>query len=183
MEEFSNTLVEGSVEIYNEFSLQHELGIYLRTKYPDKTVRFEKNVTGLFRKNSIFIKKEIDIIVCAKNSPQYELALELKFPTNGQYPEQIFQFCKDIKFAEQLVNSGFRQAAAVFFAQDKLFYSGGKKDGIYAYFRGTTPISGSIQKPTGNVGMEITLSGSYSICWNAIFERVMTRTAGRLSGF
>lgn len=34
-------------------------------------------------------------------------AIEIKFPTNGQYPEQMFIFCKDIKFLEELKNNDF----------------------------------------------------------------------------
>ena len=33
-----------SIEIYNEFSLQHELGILLRNKINNKKVQFERNV-------------------------------------------------------------------------------------------------------------------------------------------
>jgi len=33
-----------SIEIYNEFSLQHELGIFLREKLPDYRIQFERNV-------------------------------------------------------------------------------------------------------------------------------------------
>jgi len=34
---------EGSVDIYNEFSLQHELGIFLREELSDYKVQFERN--------------------------------------------------------------------------------------------------------------------------------------------
>ena len=33
------------VEIYNEFSLQHEMGIYLRSVLSDYKVQFERNVS------------------------------------------------------------------------------------------------------------------------------------------
>ncbi len=37
-------------------------------------------------------------------------ALELKYPRNGQVPESMFSFCKDIAFLEQLGLSGFQSA-------------------------------------------------------------------------
>jgi hypothetical protein len=51
-----------SIEIYNEFSLQHELGIFLREKLPDYRIQFERNVS-YFLINSKTIKKEIDISI------------------------------------------------------------------------------------------------------------------------
>lgn len=55
----------------------------------------------------------------------------LKFPRNGQVPESIFSFCKDIAYWEQLSNSGLKHAVA----DDSLFYSG-NVDGTYGLFRG-----------------------------------------------
>jgi hypothetical protein len=43
--EFVETIRSGQTEIYNEFSLQHELGIFLRQKIPASKVQFELNVT------------------------------------------------------------------------------------------------------------------------------------------
>ena len=68
-----------------------------------------------------------------KPIPHY--AIELKYPRNGQHPEQMFSFCKDITFAEELVEAGSRHAAVIIFADDPLFYRG-RSNGIYGYFRG-----------------------------------------------
>jgi len=46
--EFVETIRSGQTEIYNEFSLQHELGIFLRQKIPASKVQFERNVTHFF---------------------------------------------------------------------------------------------------------------------------------------
>ena len=49
------------IEIYNEFSLQHELGIFLREKYKGSKIQFERNVSYFdldksnFKKN--FVKR------------------------------------------------------------------------------------------------------------------------------
>lgn len=49
-----------SIEIYNEFSLQHELGIFLREKLPDYRIQFERNVS-YFTPDNKTIKKEVDM--------------------------------------------------------------------------------------------------------------------------
>lgn len=43
--EFARTVTSGAIEIYNEFSLQHELGIFLRMELPGRKVQFERNVS------------------------------------------------------------------------------------------------------------------------------------------
>ena len=41
--EFMDMVEIGEIEVYNEFSLQHELGIYLRNRLEDYKVQFERN--------------------------------------------------------------------------------------------------------------------------------------------
>lgn len=154
------------IEIYNEFSLQHELGITLRADFPEMKVQFERNVAFFFPSGE-FIKKEIDISVFLPDKSELIYAIELKFPRNGQYPEQMFSFCKDILFAEQLRKAGFKHAFSVIFADDPLFYSG-KDDGIYRYFRNGEELSGTIVRPTGNRDERIELNGIYHIQWNEV---------------
>ncbi|MBR5983161.1 MAG: hypothetical protein IK025_05520 [Bacteroidales bacterium] len=52
-------------DVYNEFSLQHELGIYLRKKLPaNYKVQFERNVDEVFGKGVVkSVKKEMDIYI------------------------------------------------------------------------------------------------------------------------
>lgn len=59
---------------------------------------------------------------------------KLKYPRNGQYPEQMYSFCKDILFIEQLKQAGFARTLLIIFADDPLFYNG-YGGGIYDYFR------------------------------------------------
>ena len=57
-------------DIYNEFSLQHELGIYLREQLGEKyKVQFERNAKKLWGKfkNEDWQKTEMDIFVYKKN--------------------------------------------------------------------------------------------------------------------
>ena len=158
--EFLDTVKEGKVEIYNEFSLQHELGIFLRERLSNYKVQFERNTKFFGIRGTI--KHEIDIVIyneCEK------YAIELKYPLNGQYPEQMYSFIKDICFMEQLRSAGFDGTYAVTLVNDKNFYSGQKRDGIYSFFRENNVITGPIEKPTGKKDEIVTLNGEYIIQW------------------
>lgn len=157
-------VASGQIEIYNEFSLQHELGIYLRTQWPEYRVQFERNVSYFGFAKESFTKREMDIAIFSPDRSTLHYAIELKFPRSGQYPEQMFSFCKDIVFAEELHAAGFKQAAFIAVADDPLFYQG-TSDGIYAYFRGQRVITGPVKKPTGAKDDEITVRGSHNIRW------------------
>ncbi len=161
----------GQVEIYNEFSLQHEIGIFLRTALPQTKVRFERNVNDLFGSKVGFSKREIDIVALSPERRAPTHAIELKFPRNGQHPEQMFSFCKDIAFVEELHEAGCAQAALIIFADDKLFYRGAC-EGIYGYFRGRRPLSGQIQKPTGMKDSSVLVRGSYTVNWIPIIDEL-----------
>lgn len=102
LEEFVDLIRNEEVEVYNEFSLQHELGIFLRAKLTGNKVQFERNVK--FFGITGTVKHEIDIVIYNENE---KYAIELKYPLNGQYPEQMYSFVKDIKFMEQLKEAGF----------------------------------------------------------------------------
>jgi hypothetical protein len=131
-------------------------------------VQFERHVSFFFSQANLnFIKKEIDISVCSPDKSQKEAAFELKFPRNGQYPEQMFSFCKDICFAEQLKEAGFRTTYFIVFADDRLFYEG-SSDGIYAFFRGGRELHGTVRKPTGKKDESVTINGRYSIVWHPV---------------
>jgi hypothetical protein len=163
----------GVTPIYNEFSLQHELGIILRALCPKKLVQFERNVSHFGFRKAEFGKREIDIAVFDETHRSLDAAFELKFPRNGQHPEQMFSFCKDIAFAEQLVRAGFGRAFVVIFAEDPLFYSG-SQDGIYGFFRGGRNLTGRVTKPTGNRDSEVVVEGDYEIRWGDVVGQMKT---------
>ena len=98
-------------DIYNEFSLQHELGIYLRNrlKGTQYKVQFERNSRDFFEKDTE-VKHEIDIVVISRDKKEKFAAIELKYPKNGRYPEEMFDFCKDICFMEEVRCGGFKHA-------------------------------------------------------------------------
>jgi hypothetical protein len=165
---FIDSIASGQTEVYNEFSLQHELGIFLRGKLTEFKVQFERNVSFFFPSKKRFTKREIDISVFTPDRRELAYAIELKYPRNGQYPEQMFSFCKDVAFAEELNASGFRNTGLIIFADDQLFYQG-SKEGIYRFFRGGECLSGQIQKPTGAKDEKVMLGGAYSVEWKPIF--------------
>ena len=157
-------LVENNqIEVYNEFSFQHELGIFLRNQLEGYKVQFERNTKHFGISGTV--KHEIDIVVF-NDTKRY--AIELKYPLNGQYPEQMYAFAKDIAFMEQLQNMGFDGAYCITLVNDKNFYSGKKRDGIYSYFRGSNNLSGVVEKPTGKSEESIELEKSYSIKWEGL---------------
>lgn len=153
------------IELYNEYSLQHELGIFIRNQCPNYSVQFERN-TNFFGINTATVKQEIDIAVFDKNE---KFAIELKFPRNRAYPRRMFQFVEDICFIEQLKNIGFNGGCAVVLVDDPKFYSnqGLNTTGIYGYFRKKKPITGVINNPLQNNGpTQLIVNGSYKAIWS-----------------
>jgi len=188
---FIEEISESKIEIYNEFSLQHELGLFIRNKYKNESnegfkckVQFERNIKFFNipqkKVGEKIIKKEIDISVFRDDGsqvdPEPEIAIELKYPRNGQYPEQMFKFCEDIKFCEQLKINGFKNTFVMIVVDDKLFYEKPFKNPkpqkkIYSYFRDGEKLTGEIEKPTGFIKKDtIKINGEYTIKWETINE-------------
>ena len=159
------------IEIYNEFSLQHELGIFIRNQLTEYKVQFERNVSyfGVGEKTT---KKEIDIAIF--NNDKTEIySIELKYPRNGQYPEQLYSFTKDLVFAEELKRAGFTKAYVVSLVDDMNFCSGANINGVYGYYRNQQVLSGKIYRPTGKTRDTefIEVDGSYQVMWLDCGER------------
>jgi len=166
---FAQAVGNGTIDIYNEFSLQHELGLYLRSRLTDCKVQFERNVSHFQLAKENFEKREIDLAVTSASGERLSV-IELKYPRNGQVPESMYSFCKDIAFLEQLLLAGFQSAYFLAMADDKLFYSG-SSEGIYGLFRSGMPITGKIEKPTGEKNLaedkkrSVKISGIYTASW------------------
>ena len=169
---FLKKVSEQNIEIYNEFSFQHELGIFLRQSILNTKIQFERNVCYFGFDKVNFEKKEIDIAIFNDEQSELNSVLELKFPRNGQVPETMFSFCKDITFLEQLVNSGFKHGYFIALVDDELFYSGDKFDGIYDLFRNKQPITGEITKPTGKKDQVLQIKGKYTAHWLSVTEKM-----------
>lgn len=173
VEDFFLYTQTNNIEIYYEFSLQHEMGIFLREKLQGYRIQFERNVS-YFSPDNKTIKKEIDITIFNEDKSE-KYAIELKHPLNGQYPEQMYSFVKDIKFMEELKDRGFNKTAAVTHVSDRPFYEGRNNQGIYKYFREEYVVYGQIFKPTGPLkGKDsITLKGRYGFSWRQIYDNSM----------
>lgn len=174
---FMNWLNCRGILVYNEFSLQFELGCFLRSM--GYTVRYERNVSAYIPKGNAnqFIKKEIDLVAFIgedETKANKKIAIELKFPRNAQYPEQMYKFIEDIKFMEQVGGiQGFAETYVLCLVDNHNYYQHQlNQSGIYDYFRKRGEIIGipgktSISKPTGKKNKTITLSNAngYSAKW------------------
>lgn len=177
-------LIDGFVQylstrnLYNEASIQHELGYFLRKefehKYSNNTmcIEFERNVKGIIKEKAHeFIKKEIDLFISSQDD--YKCAIELKYvcKKNGRIPENMFDFCKDVKFLEQMKEKEFDNCYFFAVAEKKSnFNCGNCQDGIYKIFRQDKIINGCIQKPTGKKNKKLEIKGSYKINWKDLNE-------------
>tara|TARA_B100000963_G_C22526386_1_gene625509 strand:- start:351 stop:1016 length:666 start_codon:yes stop_codon:yes gene_type:complete len=199
---FFEEIGNGKIEVYNEFSLQHELGIYLRKellKYGKFKVQFEKNSLEILKYeesysqeklkkrfgNKKIRKKEIDIVIFQEETEGVKnliTSIELKYPRNGQVPESMYSFIKDIRFLEGLTKRGyhnenyFKEGYFICLVDDPLFYEvKHKKEGIYKYFRNDNyqvKIPKTTRKPTGknktSSDLKIELDKEYNREWEPI---------------
>ncbi len=165
--DFLNTIEPKAIEIYNEFSLQHELGIYLRNYLPNYKVQFERNISYFFDKAQT-IKKEIDIVIFDNNKTE-KYAIEIKYPRKAAYSRRLYSFVKDIKFMEELKNLGFTETYCLTLVEQAPFYSGKNNQGIYKYFRDEHKVYGNIKNPITNPNDKnppsISIDGIYPIIW------------------
>lgn len=166
--EFMNQVSNDGIEIYNEFSIQFELAIFLRANLPKEyKIQLERNINYFGLDKEHFLKKEMDIVVF-NPATEEKHCIEIKYPTNGQYPEQMFSMCKDIKFLEELVDAGFSDSYCLVVVNDPLFYSIKGEEGIYRLFRKEKRLKGTIQKPTGKKDITYHLNHEYKIEWNDV---------------
>lgn len=174
LNDFMNWLNCQNILVYNEFSLQFELACFLRSK--GFTVRSERNVSSYVPKGTAkqFIKKEIDLVAFKGQDEMNaeKIAIELKFPRNGQVPEQMFSFIKDIRFMEQVgAILGFTETYVLCLVDSPNFYKyEPNQSGIYKYFRNQNdtiniPGNKTITKPTDKRTINIILTNSYSSQW------------------
>lgn len=98
-----------------------------------------------------YVKHEIDIVLFNKDYSSCH-AIELKYPRNGKYPETMYDCIKDIRFMEQLKESGFKSTHCITLIDKRRIsenndsnklslYCSGKTKGIneiYKFFRAET---------------------------------------------
>ncbi len=141
--------------IYNEISLQNELGIELRKKFEgteQTKVFFEKNVKSLYKKEckeNEMVKKEMDLFICdgskVDEGKKEAYAIELKFVKreNNRVPENLYDFVKDMRFMEQIKENAKEYRTKIIttyvltIVDDAIYVESKNKNtiGIYQYFR------------------------------------------------
>ncbi len=169
-----------SAKIYNEISLQHELGIYLRDELESQGFRvdFERN-EKMFKLSGedTFKKHEIDIAIYNKVGEKY--AIELKYPLerNVAYNRALYGFVKDIEFMEQIKQGGFNNTFCLVVTDNPYIYDSTHNNQyskeIYQYFRtygkdekDIKPIHGDITKYSkDSTPTTYQINGSYQIKW------------------
>jgi len=172
IKEFIEEIAKRKTEIYNEASVQYELAIFFRNKFQDYyKIQLERNIDYFGINKRDFIKKEMDLVVFTPDKKK-KYCIEIKFPTQGQHPEQMFKSCKDIAFLEQLKDTGFTKLYFLMFTDDELFYEQRENDyGIYLFFRRGKELTGEIIKPTGKKDEKIQIKGKYYIKWIGVFNK------------
>ena len=163
--EFLKLIGQGHIEVYNEFSVQFELAMFLRARLSDEyKIQLERNMSFFNLQKNGFLKKEMDIVVFNKTRRE-KYCIELKYPLNGQYPEQMFSICRDISFLEQLQEAGFTRCFELVIVNSSVFYSDKGGGEIYEMFRKNKTLKGRITKPTGLQDEELILAGEYKLDW------------------
>ena len=166
LKEFLSRIKEGQIEVYNEFSIQFELAMFLRERLDKQyKIQLERNISYFGLNKASFLKKEMDVVIF-NGSESERYCIEIKFPTNGQYPEQMFSICKDIKFLEQLKENGFAKSYELVIVDSDVFLINKGGNEIYDMFRKDKLLRGKIVKPTGQRDEEVTLSNVYKLAWN-----------------
>lgn len=147
--------------IYNERSLQLELGCYLRRE--KFKVQFERPFHVESPKGSTKRPKTyLDLLVVGKTG---NTAIELKVPLNQRQPETLYDYCADLEFVEALMRSGACEfGACLLVTDDPTFWQdSGRGSDIHNYFRRKGEVlTGTISKPTGERDSCVVLTGNYS---------------------
>lgn len=163
-----------SDNIYNEFSLQFELGLFLRCHLPEHySIQFERPVNTIITnyRDYDFVKKEIDLVILDTLTEKM-FCIELKYPTNGQHPVQMYKFCEDVRFLEQLQLAGINECWFICLVDDYLFYKGRLTERIYGVFRESenNPAYGLINSTIDQYYLEkpLQIEGNYNFSWSRI---------------
>ena len=134
--------------IYNEISLQHELGMYLRKNLKDEyIVQFERNIKDFGYKKGEFCKSEIDIVLLGKEKDD-NILIELKYHTldETRYHDTTADCVKDIRFVYDVVNDYekniedtenyiiFKKGFCLTIVEDKKFYTKSNREKFFNYY-------------------------------------------------
>jgi hypothetical protein len=121
-----------------------------------------------------FTKKEIDIEYY--NNDNIHSCIELKYIRDkGSYNIGMFRFYEDIKFVEELIESGkFQNGYCVLFTSIKELYTTPKRKlnpknkenlKLYKSFREKKQLEGTVSIKTGKLYKSISINGKYKLNW------------------
>ena len=148
--------------IYNERSLQLEIGYFLRCK--GFNVEFERPFKVSRPQGSTKSPKtNLDLLVIGENE---DVAIELKVPLNKRHPETFYDYCADIEFVEALVRtSKIDRGFCLMVTNDPVFWQdSGRGSRIHDCFRRHGKIlTGIVTKPTGAQDSAVVLTGRYAL--------------------
>ena len=149
VKESLNECNDDKKHIYNEFSLQHELGIKLRDELEGnylvqfernllsfknlpqnyKTMDKEKEVINKVEVRKDFKKSEIDILVVSKKNPNEKYAIELKYHRKemGEVPDFLYNCVVDMWFVKRMAENGIiKKGFCVVVTEDDEIYKAGR---------------------------------------------------------
>ena len=156
----------------SEFTLQFRICRFLQSIDSNFMIELESNINRYSLEK--FTKKEIDIDYY-KNDDKHS-CIELKYVRDkGSYNIGMFSFYEDIKFVEELVESGkFKNGYCILFTSIKELYTPPNKklnpknkDNIRLYdsFRVKKQLSGTVSIKTGPLNKSISIKGKYNLNW------------------
>ena len=156
----------------SEFTLQFRICRFLKSVDSNFIIELESNINRYSLEK--FTKKEIDIDYY-KNDDKHS-CIELKYVRDkGSYNIKMFNFYEDIKFVEELVESGkFQNGYCILFTSIKELYTPPNKKlnpknkeniRLYDSFRVKKQLSGTVSIKTGSLNKSISIKGKYNLNW------------------
>ncbi|MAR62347.1 MAG: hypothetical protein CMC45_00500 [Flavobacteriaceae bacterium] len=156
----------------SEFTLQFRICRFLQSIDSNFMIELESNINRYSLEK--FTKKEIDIDYY-KNDDKHS-CIELKYVRDkGSYNIGMFSFYEDIKFVEELVESGkFQNGYCILFTSIKELYTPPNKKlnpknkeniRLYDSFRVKKQLSGTVSIKTGPLNKSISIKGKYNLNW------------------
>lgn len=163
---FARYLGDPTIELYNEFSVYHEIGNHLQRLFTaDYRINYMRPPEFFGIRESL-VKSGIDIAIFDEEMGRYH-AIEVVFIKDEPHLEKMFEICTGIRFMEELVENGWRESYVLLIAD---LPEERHPDGAYPHplFRGETVIEGAIQSPDEQHPTILDIQGTYTIEWNAL---------------
>ena len=156
----------------SEFTLQFRICRFLQSLDSNLVIELESNINRYDLEK--FTKKEIDMEYY--NNDNIHSCIELKYIRDkGSYNIGMFRFYEDIKFVEELIESGkFQNGYCVLFTSIKELYTTPNRKlnpknrenlKLYELFRIKKQLWGTVSIKTGRLDKSISIKGKYNLNW------------------